>query len=1074
MILFKCKMCGGDLQVGSGQTTGICDYCGTQQTLPRLDNDRRAQMYERANHFRRNNDYDKAAGVYEMILNEDSTDAEAYWSLLLCKYGVEYVEDPKTKKRIPTCNRAQRTSILADEDYKQALANADHSQRLIYEDEARVIDNIQKGILEISNREEPFDIFICYKETDEQGKRTRDSVIAQELYHELIKDGFKVFFSRITLENVLGTAYEPYIFAALNSSKVMVVLGTKPDNFNGVWVKNEWSRYLALIKSGENKVLIPAYRDMDAYDLPDEFSHLQALDMNKLGFMQELIRGIKKIIGVDDAKTIASEVISTVSHSGAEGNVEALMKRAFLFLEDGEFSQAEEYFNRVLDANPENSRAYIGLLCIQLNLKGEEQLSDCTPDVTNNQNFDKALRFASEDYRQTLIDYTKDMQLNLAKEKSKGISSYTEVAEILTELEGFKNADDLLGLMKDNIKNITQDALSSNDIQLKFDTIDQLHIVGSFGEAELYALQLTDHVKTLFDQTVEQVNKLQETNTSHSIVEAINLVSPFTPRINDASGLMQKLISAQDALIKAREKAEKKKARKHMRRIMLVLALLIFVSSWVSSHGFVEKRYSYVRYLGNDLIVVAKDGMYSDKGIVNKFGFQVVPVMYESIDEFHDGLARVEKDQKYGFINKSGKEVVPIIYDDIYRFEDGLAKVEIDRKYGFIDTSGNEVVPIIYDYIYGFVDGLSEVGIDNKCGFIDTSGNEVVPVIYDYIYDFVDGLAEVSIDNKRGYIDESGNEVVPVIYDYIYSFVEGVAKVGKDQKYGFINTSGNEVVPIIYDDVDQFELGVAKVKIDKKYGLVNTEGDELVSVIYDYVYRYADGLALLEKDNKYGLVNMSSKEVLPTIYDKIHEFREGYDYIYVEKEGKYGIVSTSADLVVPAIYDGIGEFKDGLTRVRKEKKYGYVDGSGNEVIPCIYDDTDDFADGLVKVIIGYKYGLVNTSGNEVLPVIYDEIYGFQYDHDFASVNKEGKWGLINKSGNIVVPAIYDYVRGFEDGLTMVGREGKYGYVDSSGNEVIPCIYDELSFSFTDDLASAMRDGKNVYVNRYGEEFPYEY
>lgn len=42
-------------------------------------------------------------------------------------------------------------------------------------------------------------------------------------------------------------------------------------------------------------MLIPAYKDMDPYDLPEEFSHLQAQDMGKLGFMQDLIRGIKKI-----------------------------------------------------------------------------------------------------------------------------------------------------------------------------------------------------------------------------------------------------------------------------------------------------------------------------------------------------------------------------------------------------------------------------------------------------------------------------------------------------------------------------------------------------------------------------------------------------------------------------------------------------------------------------------------------------------------------------------------------------------------------------------------------------------
>ncbi|MDO5478786.1 MAG: TIR domain-containing protein, partial [Clostridia bacterium] len=299
MAIFKCKMCGGALEITGSESVIECEYCGTKQTLPKLDDEKRANLYDRANHFRRNNEFDKAMGIYEQILNEDNTDAEAYWSLVLCRYGIEYVEDPATKKRVPTVNRAQFTSIFDDEDYKSALLNADSLQKAIYEAEAKTINEIQKGILEISGKEEPFDVFICYKETDASGRRTPDSVLATDLYHQLTQEGFKVFFSRITLEDKLGQEYEPYIFAALNSSKVMVTLGTKPEYFKAVWVKNEWSRYLALIKKGEKKMLIPAYKDMDPYDLPEEFSHLQAQDMAKLGFMQDLIRGIKKIIASD-------------------------------------------------------------------------------------------------------------------------------------------------------------------------------------------------------------------------------------------------------------------------------------------------------------------------------------------------------------------------------------------------------------------------------------------------------------------------------------------------------------------------------------------------------------------------------------------------------------------------------------------------------------------------------------------------------------------------------------------------------------------------------------------------------
>ena len=344
-MIIKCKMCGGELAYTEGATVCECEYCGTKQTLPRLDDEHRANLYDRANHVRRNNDYDKAMGIYEKILEEDRTDAEAYWSIVLCRYGIEYVEDPSTHKRVPTVNRAQYTSILADEDYKSALQYADAAQREIYRTEAEYIDRVQKGILEISQKEKPFDVFICYKETDEQGRRTRDSVTATEIYHELTREGLKVFFSRITLEDKIGEAYEPYIFAALNSAKVMVVLGSKAEYFNAVWVRNEWSRFLSLIRAGQRKTLIPAYKDMDPYDLPKEFSHLQALDMNKLGFMPDLIRGIQKIVGADQKPEPAKVVQQTVVQAApaASGNVGALLRRTFMFLEDGDWQSAEEY-----------------------------------------------------------------------------------------------------------------------------------------------------------------------------------------------------------------------------------------------------------------------------------------------------------------------------------------------------------------------------------------------------------------------------------------------------------------------------------------------------------------------------------------------------------------------------------------------------------------------------------------------------------------------------------------------------------------------------------------------------------
>ncbi len=451
MTIFKCKMCGGTLEFNPGDTVAVCDSCGTKQTLPKLDDDRRANLYDRANHFRRSNEYDKAMGIYEQILAEDNTDAEAYWSLVLCRYGIEYVEDPATHRRVPTVNRAQFTSIFDDNNYKSALHYADAAQWEVYESEAKAINEIQKGILAISQKEQPFDVFICYKETDASGRRTPDSVLANDLYHQLTQEGFKVFFARITLEDKLGTAYEPYIFAALNSAKVMVVLGTKPEYFNAVWVKNEWSRYLALVKnSGGKKMLIPAYKDMDPYDLPEEFSHLQAQDMGKLGFMQDLIRGIKKITSADAPKAAVKE---TVVVSGGNAAVEPLLKRAFMFLEDGNWQEADTYCEKVLDQDPENAQAYLGKLMAELRIPTQDELKENPNPLAELDNYKKALRFADDSLRTVLTEADEYIhQRNLqtaydnAKQQMETASNeleFNHVAELFSGISGFQDADEL-------------------------------------------------------------------------------------------------------------------------------------------------------------------------------------------------------------------------------------------------------------------------------------------------------------------------------------------------------------------------------------------------------------------------------------------------------------------------------------------------------------------------------------------------------------------------------------------------------------------------------------------------------
>ena len=404
-VILKCKMCGGDLDPAPGESVTECEFCGTKQTVPNQDNEKKLTLFSRANRLRFGCEFDKAAGVYESIIAEFPEEAEAYWGLVLCKYGIEYVDDPATGKKIPTCHRSSFDSVMDDPDLEQALENADAAARRVYRDEAKAIEELRRSIIEVSGREEPYDIFICYKETAPDGNRTVDSVIAQDVYDALTEKGYRVFFSRVTLEDKLGREYEPYIFAALNSAKVMLAFGTDYEYYNAVWVKNEWSRFLKLMAQDKGKYLIPCYKNLDPYDMPKEFARLQAQDMGKVGAMQDLLRGIEKILGGKKETTAPTAPQSVVVPAAAAASTAPLLKRAFMFLEDGNWQEADAYCEKVLDIDPENAEAYLGKLMAELNVRQREELKDCEKPFTDSKNYQKTMRFGNTALQEELNGY---------------------------------------------------------------------------------------------------------------------------------------------------------------------------------------------------------------------------------------------------------------------------------------------------------------------------------------------------------------------------------------------------------------------------------------------------------------------------------------------------------------------------------------------------------------------------------------------------------------------------------------------------------------------------------------------
>lgn len=95
-----------------------------------------------------------------------------------------------------------------------------------------------------------WNIFISAKKLDSQGNITRDTIIARELYVFLQKQGHRVFFGDSSLEIMGASAYKEAIDRALESARVMIVVGTSAENICSTWVHYEWDSFVNEMLSG--------------------------------------------------------------------------------------------------------------------------------------------------------------------------------------------------------------------------------------------------------------------------------------------------------------------------------------------------------------------------------------------------------------------------------------------------------------------------------------------------------------------------------------------------------------------------------------------------------------------------------------------------------------------------------------------------------------------------------------------------------------------------------------------------------------------------------------------------------
>lgn len=355
---------------------------------------------------------------------------------------------------------------------------------------------------------------------------------------------------------------------------------------------------------------------------------------------------------------------------------------------------------------------------------------------------------------------------------------------------------------------------------------------------------------------------------------------------------------------------------------------------------------------------------------------------------------------KYGFIDGSGNVVIPVIYDRVTGFNEGLCSVESGDKKIFIDASGKEVIDVseynsVNNFEFGFASVTREQSSKTDSGFmytymqglIDKSGNEVLPCEYTQAGSLEDGLLWAEKDGMYILFDKSGNKINETLYAYVGNAGEGMILVEKDGKYGYLDKSGNVAIPLQYEEAYGFFDGAAIVSDNGQMTYINSNGERLTTVVFSQVNDFCEGLAAVMNDEKFGYMDNQGKLVIPCEFDEAYSFKNGVAIVMktIDTKPFYYAIDKNGKRAVKPKEQGYYKWNDTYVAYFNPEEgdidadfasISLLDKSG-KMISGYYSDIDDFNEGLaVAEDYGdptFQYGIINQKGAEIIPLVFDKV-----------------------------------------------------------------------------------------------------
>jgi hypothetical protein len=401
-------------------------------------------------------------------------------------------------------------------------------------------------------------------------------------------------------------------------------------------------------------------------------------------------------------------------------------------------------------------------------------------------------------------------------------------------------------------------------------------------------------------------------------------------------------------------------------------------------------------------LVFAMEGLCYAKtgnlcGVINEKGEEIIPVVYENILNFNEGITAVFDNGTYIFYNKLGeKKNFPVIErigvdsnSGNWIINDGVINVRVDRNYCHLNTDGiiigNYFAPSLSNYSNGFV----SIRENNTRAIMDLKGNVYLKNQYDYVYEPINGLFLVIKDNFYGAVTIENKIIVPIKYDYLSIYDENLISCSLDGKDILYDSNGNVILDFIFDsitinpseNITESDKAWLNIDVDDMRGFYNLETKKIIECKYDGIIGGFDhGIVTVKKERKFGYLDTNGSLIGGQFFDGVAcqeediAFKENFSY--VKKGKKYAYLSIDGKLQTKFIYNSASLFQDGYAIVSDENElFGVIDTKFNYVVDCKYDSLERIGESKILFAAQYEgnYGVIDSNDNLILDFKFEEI-----------------------------------------------------------------------------------------------------